>query len=32
VLPALAGSMGAGDAAVALRDSAHRVIAAAVGE
>ena len=32
VLPALAGSIGAGDAAVALRDSAHRVIAAAVGE
>ena len=32
VLPALAGAMGAGDAAVALRDNAHRVIAAAVGE
>ena len=32
VLPALAGSMGAGDAAVALRDSAHQAIATAVGE
>jgi len=32
VLPPLAGAIGAGDAAVALRDSAHRVIAAAVGE
>lgn len=32
VLPALAGAMGAGDAAVALRDTAHRMIAAAVGE
>lgn len=32
VLPPLAGVTGAGDAAVALRDSAHRVIATAVGE
>ncbi len=32
VLPALAGSMGAGDAAVALRNSAHCTISAAVGE
>lgn len=32
VLPALAGTIGAGDAAFALRDTAHRVIAAAIGE
>jgi len=32
VLAPLAGSMGAGDAAVALRDAAHRAISDAVGE